>query len=165
MTKCWLIAAMSLLLAFPIEGLAEKPDSSTGRQPLLPKMKSGKGIYYPDPALRIGLEGTVVIGFDIAANGHATNIALISSDDKIFEQPSLELLKSTVFELPKDSDGQDIHEGRYRLGVVFCLPPSSLDDTFPVRVIPIVVSSTRIRGSPVRNPPAPDATGRCAKAQ
>lgn len=168
METSWLvscIAAMSIVLAFPIGSLADQPDSAAARQLPLPKVKSSKGIYYPAPALRVGLEGTVVIGFDIAANGRATNIALISSDDKVFEQPSMELLKSATFELPKGTDGQDIHEARYRLGLVFCLPPSSLDDTFTMRVIPIVVSSTRIRGSPVRNPPAPGATGWCAKVE
>jgi TonB family protein len=168
MARSWLlacIAAVSILLAVPIGGLADQPDSAAPKQPPLPKMKVSKGIYYPLTALRDGLEGTVVIGFDIAANGRASNIALISADAKVFEQPSLELLKSATFELPKGNDGQDIREARYRFGLVFCLPPSSLDDTFPMRALPIVVSSTRIPGSPVRNPPAADATGQCAKVK
>ena len=167
MVKSWLVRSVvgiAIILAFPIRGLADHSDSAAASQPPLPKMKSTKGLYYPDGAKRVGAEGKVIIGFDIAADGRATNIALISSDGKIFEQPSMELLKSATFELPKGNDGQDIHEARYRLGLVFCLPPSSLDDTFPMRVIPIVVSSTRLRGSPVQNPPASSATGQCASS-
>jgi outer membrane biosynthesis protein TonB len=116
------------MVRYSIRSLADPSDSATASQPPLPKVKSSKGVYYPDPAKRLGAE--VIIGFDIAANGRATIIALISSDDKIFEQPSMELLKSATFELPKGNDGQDIHEARYRLGLVFSLPPSAWMTSF-----------------------------------
>ena len=89
MAKAWAIgcvAGISIILAFPMGGLADQQDSAAARQPPLPKMKSSKGLYYPDAAKRVGAEGKVIIGFDIAANGRATDISLISSDDKIFEQ-------------------------------------------------------------------------------
>src|ERR1700733_9726193 len=133
MVKAWLVecvAAISIILAFPIGGLADEADSTAARQPPLPKMKIGAGIYYPDAAKRLGIEGKVIIGFDIATDGRATNVSLVSSDDTIFEKPAMDLLKSATFELPKGENGEVIHETRYRLGMVFCLPPSSLDDHF-----------------------------------
>lgn len=168
MTKPWLVtclAVISILMAFTSGVLADQPESEAARQSPLPKIKIDRGLAYPDAAKRLGAEGKVILGFDIAADGRATNISLVSSDDPIFEKPAMDLLKVATFELSKAENGELIHETRYRLGLVFCLPPSSLDDTFPMRVIPIVVSSTRIRGSPIRNPPARGAVGQCARVQ
>jgi TonB family protein len=166
MTNSWVltcIATILFFLAFPVGGLADQFDSAATKPPPLPKLKSvGKGVAYPDAAKRVGVEGKVIIGFDIAADGRAINISLVSSDDTVFEKPAMELLRSATFELPKRADGAIIHETRYRAGFVFCLPPSSLDDNFPMPVIPIVISSTRMRGSPIRNPPPAGATGQCA---
>jgi TonB family protein len=160
----WL-AAISILLFFSIAS-ADQPDATPPKELPFPKLKSLGGGYYPDAAKARGVEGKVIIGFDIAANGRATNIGVVYSDDRVFEKMSMDILKSAIFELPKDEDGQVIHESRYRLGFVYCLPPSSLDSTFPMRVLPpVVVSGSRIRGSPVRNPPAAGATGQCAEVQ
>jgi TonB family protein len=157
------LAAISILLLFSIAS-ADQPDATPPKELPFPKLKPGKPFFYPDAAKARGVEGKVIIGFDIDANGRATNISMVYSDDRVLEKGPMDFLKSAVFELPKGEDGHVIHESRYRLGFVYCLPPSSLDVTFPMRVLPpVVVSGSRIRGSPVRNPPAAGATGPCAK--
>jgi TonB family protein len=65
-------------------------------------------------AKRNGLEGKVLVAFDIVAGGRVANPAIIFSDERIFEKTAMEFMSG-------------------------------------------------VRGSPIRNPPAAGAIGRCAK--
>jgi hypothetical protein len=47
---------------------------------------------------------------------------------------------------------------RYHIGFVFCIPPSDLVETFGIAALPVTISTNRIPGSPIRNPPAAGAT-------
>jgi TonB family protein len=156
-------AASLVLIAYPVYGMADQSDAVTSEPSTLPKIKTSKGLYYPDRAKLLGQEGKVIVAFDIAENGQATNSSLVFSDNNLFVKPSMDFVASLSLELPKTESGTEIRQARYRIGFVFCLPPSSLDDTFAVPVIPVVVSGSRIPGAPVRNPPATGASGQCTK--
>lgn len=156
-------AASVLLIAYPLYGMADQSDAVTSQPSPLPKIKSGGALYYPDAAKVRGLEGQVIVAFDIDEKGRARNTALVFADSQLFVKPSMDYVASLSFELPKTENGTEIRQSRYRVGFVFCLPPSSLDDTFAVPVMPVIVSASRIRGAPVQNPPISGATGQCAK--
>jgi TonB family protein len=158
------VSSFILIAAGSLAGMAGESGTAPTPPPALPKIKASKALIYPDKALRLGLEGKVVIAFDIDAQGRAMNSSMVSSDDDLFVKSSLDFVAGLYFDLPKDEHGAEMRQARYRIGFVFCLPPSSLDDSFAVPVWPIIVSASRIRGSPVRNPPAKGATGQCAKA-
>ena len=145
--------------------LAAGPISANGVQATLPKFKSARNIYYPDKAKRLGLEGKVLIAFDITVDGLPTNGAVISSDDELFTKAATEYITNLRFEVPQGDTASGSSLGRYRIGFVFCLPPSALDDTFAVPAFPVVISGSRIPGSPIRHPPAPDASGQCARVR
>jgi TonB family protein len=143
--------------------MADPADAVTSQRSPLPKIKNSGGLYYPDVAKLRGMEGKVIVAFDIDGNGRAKNASLVFSDSQLFVKPSMDYVATLSFELPKTENGAEIRLPRYRVGFVFCLPPSSLDDSFAVPVMPVIVSGSRIRGAPVQNPPSSGATGQCAK--
>jgi TonB family protein len=142
-------------------GLAD--ESGSGPESMkLPKFKL-TNFDYPDSAKRLGLEGKVLIAFDISPQGRAVNASMISSDEDTLVKPALGMVLGLRFD-PTDLATGD-RPVRYRIGFVFCMPPSSLTEDFGVPAVPLVVSSSRMRGVPIHNLPAPGATGRCVKQQ
>jgi len=72
--------------------LADESQSAISDQQILPSLKSSKGIYYPDAAKRVGLEGKVLVAFDIVADGRVANLSIIFSDDSAFEKSAKEYM-------------------------------------------------------------------------
>jgi TonB family protein len=162
-------AAVYLALT-PIVGLphavADEVISAPQQQPALPPVKSSKPFYYPEKAKRIGLEGTVLIEFNIDAKGKPTNLSVLRADDPMLASATRELFAGTRFDVANDWAKSANYSWRYRIGIVFCIPPSGQVDTFAESTYPpMIISTNRIPGSPVRNPVSPGATGQCAKSR
>jgi TonB family protein len=146
-----LIATASI---YPLRAVADESQT-------LPPLKSSKGINYPEAAKRVGLEGKVLVAFDIVADGRVDNVSIILADDSAFERTAREYMSGLRFEVPSNWASSESRYHRYHIGFVFCIPPSSLVGTFGVAASPVTISTNRIPGSPIRNPPTDGATGPC----
>jgi TonB family protein len=156
---------IAIVLIHPQRGLADELLSTASEQQILPPVKSSKGIYYPDAAKRVGLEGKVLVAFDIVADGRVANLAIIFSDESAFENTAKEYMSGLRFEVPSNWASSASRYQRYHIGFVFCIPPSDLVGTFGIAASPVTISTTRIPGSPIRNPPTAGVTGLCASYQ
>jgi TonB family protein len=155
-----LLTAVAAL--YPMRGVADESPNATSEEQTLPPLKSSKDIYYPEAAKRAGLEGKVLVAFDIIADGHVANLSIISADEGVFENAAKQYISGLRFEVPGNWANSDRRYRRYHMGFVFCIPPSSLVAAFGVPASPVTISTNRIPGSPVRNPPIAGATGVCA---
>jgi len=147
---------------YPLRGSAEESVDPLPESPALPRVKNSKGIYYPERAKRDGLEGKVLVAFDIDAGGRVSHLAVLDSDDSVFEATAREYLTGLQFDVPSDWSKSAAHLIRYHIGFLFCIPPSSLDLTFGVPANPVIISTNRITGSPIRHPLVPGADAKCA---
>jgi TonB family protein len=155
--------AMMQVFGLP-HALANEPASMTQQQPAIPRTKSSKDFYYPDNAKRVGLEGTVLVEFNIDAKGKATGVTVIRADDPVFARAAKEFYSGLRFDVPRDWASSANISWRYRVGMVFCIPPSGQVDAFSETTYPpIIVTTNRIPGSPVRHPVEPGSSGSCAK--
>jgi TonB family protein len=156
---------IAIVLFYPLRGVADEPLSTAQEQEILPPIKSSKGLYYPDAAKRVGLEGKVLVAFDIAADGRVANLAIIFSDESAFENTAREYMSGLRFEVSSDWASSANRYQRYHIGFVFCIPPSDLDGTFGIAASTVTISTNRISGSAIRNPPVAGATGPCVSYQ
>lgn len=135
-----------------------KLDSSAWELPKLPRFKLGQDQdWFPEAARRDGLEGRVLVGFDITAQGSAKNISVIWSSTRLFESNAVGMLRTGRFSVPSDW----IESGgwrRWRLGFVFRLSPSCESDEFAIPVEKVLVTGSRIIGAPVHNYSGSSAT-------
>jgi TonB family protein len=155
------VLLIAIALIYPLRGVADESLSAASEKQTLPPFKSSKGIYYPETAKRVGLEGKVLVAFDIVADGRVANLSIIVSDDSAFEDTAKEYMSGLRFKVPSNWANSQSRYERYHIGFVFCIPPSSLVGTFGVAASPVTISTNRIPGSPIRNPPAAGATGPC----
>jgi TonB family protein len=146
-------------------GVADESPGAVSEKQILPPLKSSKDIYYPEPAKRVGLEGKVLVAFDIVTGGRVANVSVLFSDDRVFENTAKEYVSGLRFDVPGDWAKSQSHYERYHIGFVFCIPPSSLVESFGIAASPVTISTNRIADSPIRNPPAAGATGPCASYQ
>lgn len=155
---------IAITLSYSLRGLAEESQGAVPETEAqaLPPLKNSKAIHYPEAAKRVGLEGKVLVAFDIVADGRVANLSIISSDDRAFEKTAKEYMSGIRFEVPSNWATSDSRYQRYHIGFVFCIPPSSLVGTFGIAASPVTISTNRIPGSPILNPPAAGATGMCA---
>ena len=159
------VLLIAIVLIYPLRGFADEPLNTASEQQLLPPIKSSKGLYYPDAAKRVGLEGKVLVAFDIVADGRVANLAILFSDESAFENTAKEYMSGLRFEVPSNWASSASRYQRYHIGFVFCIPPSDLVGTFGIAASPVTISTSRIPGSPIRNPPTAGATGPCASYQ
>ena len=133
-------------------------DTSAWALPKLPPFKlEGVRDWFPEVARRDGLEGRVLVGFDIAAQGSAKNISVIWSSTRVFESNAVGMLRTARFSVPSDwmeSGGWR----RWRLGFVFRLSPSCESDEFAIPVEKVLVTGSRVIGAPVHNYSGSSAT-------
>ena len=111
----------------------------------------------------MGREGRVELEFNIAADGKATHVTVLLADDKALAPDARELLGAVSFDVPGDWQSSGLGAMRYRLGMVYCLPPSGQNEQFPEPVSTMIITAARIPGSPVRHPVQAGANGRCAQ--
>jgi TonB family protein len=155
------VLLIAIALIFSVRGFADESQSAALESQTLPPLKSSKSLYYPETAKRDGLEGKVLVAFDIVADGHAANLAILFSDDPSFENTARQYISGLRFEVPSNWANSEGRYARYHIGFVFCIPPSSVVGTFGVAASPVIVRTNRITGSPIRNPPVAGATGPC----
>ena len=67
-------------MIFPLVAMGEEPSGAVPERQTLPPFKNSKSFYYPDAAKREGLEGKVLVAFDIAAGGRVVNPVIIFRD-------------------------------------------------------------------------------------
>jgi TonB family protein len=129
------------------------PATSTQEAPPLPRIKSVGGIYYPDQAKRLNLEGSVLAEFSIDSQGKATGVKLIRADDPLFADVAMKGFSAGRFNVPADWTAAN-STVRYRVVMVFCLPPSNQTTTFTESPYdPIIVAGSRIGHLPLRTVP------------
>ena len=117
--------------------------------------------FYPPKARRLGLEGRVLLAFDIRANGKADNVIVVSSEDPTLDPAARALLGNLKFEV---ANGAAASEGRpYLFGVAFCLSPSSHPTTFDAGIEKITVAGSRVKGAPVNYPLQAGGEDECRK--
>ncbi|HWO40657.1 MAG TPA: energy transducer TonB [Candidatus Eisenbacteria bacterium] len=62
---------------------------------------------YPPMALRMGLEGDVVLRIEVDAEGNVTRAEVIKSDGAGFDEEALKAVKQSRFE-PAEQDGKKV---------------------------------------------------------
>jgi TonB family protein len=103
--------------------------------------------WYPLAAREASLEGRVLVGFDITADGHVRNISVIWSENGVFESSAVALLKSARFTLPADW-ASTATSRRWRLGFVYRLAPDTCQsDQFAIPVEKILITGSRLSGA------------------
>jgi TonB family protein len=118
-----LCLAILISLCMSYRTLADEvPAAESQSLPVLPKLKSlGKGIYYPDQAKRLEVQGRILLGFRINDRGRAKQISIESAEaSKLLSDSAVAILKELVFEQPAPAaSGSE----QYRMSVVFELEP------------------------------------------
>jgi hypothetical protein len=157
-----LAVALSMVAAAGLSAAAY--ESTPAARPRLPPAKRiDGGLYYHSEARRLGREGRVEFEFNIAGNGRANHVTVLLTDDHALAPDARELLEAIHFDVPADWQTSGLGAMRYRLGMVFCLPPSGQTEQFPEAVSTMIITAARIPGSPIRHPVPPGAYGRCAQ--
>jgi TonB family protein len=154
----FLLAAMQVL--FMPYAIAEDPASTTQAPRPLPQFKSIKPFYYPDKAKRLNLEGSVLAEFSIDASGRTRGVSLLRADDPLFAATAMQAFAGITYKLPAGWSPAD-SSVRFRMVMVFCLPPSNQTTTFAESPYdPLIVSGNRIGRPTVKTIP-----GTCKAAQ
>jgi len=140
-------------------------DSDLGG-PARPALKRAHPPQYPDKARLHGTEGRALVEFSIARDGHAQNVLLMFADDPQFARAAADYLSGAQFDVPASWSEGGREAQRYRLGFVFCLPPSSQPDTFIETADTILVETTPVRASRAagRHQPVAASSSRCMQS-
>jgi TonB family protein len=155
-------AAAVLVALLGITASVYGDDSAT--EPRLPRIEAtGSLDFYPPAALRDGIEGRVLIAFDITPAGRTTNVALVWGENAILNAMALRSVSNYQFAVPADWGSSGLQQ-RWRLGFVYCIPPSSQSDEFAVPNAAVVyVRGTRLAGTPVLHKPDSSVSSVCMK--
>ena len=65
--------------------------------------------YYPKDALDKGLEGWVLVEFDVKKNGRVSGVSVVESSDSLFEKPAIRSAKKNLY-LPAIKNGKYVKE-------------------------------------------------------
>jgi hypothetical protein len=123
---------------------ADAASTPTQEIPRLPHIKSLGNIYYPDKAKRLNLEGSVLAEFSIDATGKATDVKLVRADNPLFADMAMKGFSAGKYDVTADWTPADATV-RFRVIMVFCLPPSNQATTFTESPYdPIIVAGSRI---------------------
>ena len=130
--------------------------------PTLPQIRAWlSNDWYGDAARRAGLEGRVLLAFNITPDGRAKNPSVIWAEDTTLAANALEFLKSSRFKVPSHWGAEDRWR-RWRLGVVFRLCPSSGQSAeFAIPEETVYVTGSRMTGAPVRTAPSAERPDTC----
>ncbi|HEY2782380.1 MAG TPA: TonB family protein [Steroidobacteraceae bacterium] len=154
----FLLAAMQV--PFIPSATAEDPTPLIQPPPPLPKLKSVKPFSYPDKAKLRDLEGSVLAEFSIDASGRTRGVSLLRADNPLFAATAKQAFSGFTYELPAGWSQAD-SAVRFRMVMVFCLPPSNQTTTFAESPYePVIVSGSRIGRAGVKTIP-----GTCKAAQ
>lgn len=127
----------------------------------LPRLQWGS-IYYPEQALSRLAEGKVLVEFGVKSNGSVENITIVSSDDQTLARAVTGYLKKARFDM-SDPYTASLQGSPQRLGFVFCIPPSSLEDNFGLPWPAVFVRHNRFPHTQLAHPPTADSKGPCTE--
>jgi hypothetical protein len=119
----------------------------------LPPLKLDRAIdWYPDALARAGVEGKLLVGFNVTARGPIANLAVIDVADHCLADATLRLLKSAHFEESPGELRREFLRERHHFGLVLCIPPSAMDESYAVPAQSVVIKNCHFPG---RADPAP----------
>lgn len=121
------------------------PDWDAWKLPPLPHFGAPPGEdFYPPEAEILGVEGRVLLAFDITTEGKARNISILWSENKRLAAGAAHALSTVHFDVPADWAASGAWR-RWRLGFVFRLVPrSQVSSEFPIPVEVVTVTSSRV---------------------
>jgi TonB family protein len=111
--------------------------------------------WYPASARREGLEGRVLVGFDIGSDGRTNKVSVIWSergDGSVLAANTVRMVGTMRFKVPADWPSTGAWR-RWRLGVVYRLHPSGQPLDFAIPVENVVITGSRLPGAPVHSKP------------
>lgn len=160
-----LLALLVILTSATGALLADEPVAASDpfQLPKLPPMDfSQTWNPYPPRAATAGLEGRVLVAFDITSAGSAQRISILWTEDALLASSAEQMLSKAHFKVPADWQTSGAWR-RWRLGFIYCLPPSSQSDEFGVPVETVLITVSRLHGAPERHPPDPNSASPCMK--
>jgi TonB family protein len=99
-------------------------------RPLPKSHTSSQMSWYPARAVRLHLQGRVLVEFKIGATGQAIAARVLESDaDPLLQQQALKLLQSTTFDV-SDPQSNAADETPFRATYRFCLRPCAVLDPY-----------------------------------
>jgi len=99
--------AMSLAIAAPSFAASVKGTSPAGNEVNV-EIKKAPALKYPRRAERLGVEGYVVVGFDLSTKGELIDLRVIESEPRLmFDKSALKFVKGMKFSVPQE-DGKQI---------------------------------------------------------
>jgi TonB family protein len=138
-------------------------DDETGLElPKLPRSNfPNDQDWYPASARREGLEGRVLVGFDIGTDGRTKKVSVIwseSGDESVLAANTVRMVGTMRFKVPAEWASSGAWR-RWRLGVVYRLFPSGQALDFAIPVETVVITGSRLPGAPVRSKPGSAESG------
>ena len=96
-----------------------------------PQLIGGDDLVYPPEALRQGIEGQVVVRYDVTAKGNVTNAAVVgAAPPGVFEEAALRAVRSWRFR-PSAKRGRRISAPQRESAVTFRLGGDARYDDLP----------------------------------
>jgi TonB family protein len=158
-----LLPTLLIILASVSALSADEPvvESDPFQLPKLPKVDFSQNMaWYPDRARVAGLEGRALVAFDITPVGSARRISILWTEDALLASAAVQMLSKAHFKVPVDWQTSGALR-RWRLGFIYCLPPSSQSEEFGVPVETVLITGSRLPGAPQRHAPDPNVKSRC----
>jgi protein TonB len=114
------LLALCLAVASPSFAASVKGTSPTGNAVDVEITKTPK-LKYPRRAERLGVEGYVVVGFDLSDEGELVDLRVIESQPRLmFDKSALKFVEGMRFEVPEE-DGRQITTSDIKFRVQFQL--------------------------------------------
>lgn len=125
----------------------------------LPPMVLPAGDGYPEHAQRKGIEGRVMLEFDITPDGRADSVRTLL-DENGLAKDAVAYLKRIRFQTPGDwaATGALRH---WRQGFVYCLYPGDQPGDFDPGIPILTIRGSRLPGAPVVHHPGPRVSTPC----
>jgi TonB family protein len=120
--------------------------------------------WYGATAKRQGLEGRVLVAFNITTDGQAKDVSVIWTEDSVLGANTLQLMKAIRFKMPPDWGPADVWR-RWQVGFVYRLCPSGQPGEFAIPVEPIYITGSRLPGAPVRTMPVTKESDACTQSR
>jgi len=156
-------AVFLMMAAWWVAALSSDDGLSTNAK--LPRFVMPKGQdWYGATAKRQGLEGRVLVAFNITTEGQAKNVSVVWTEDSVLAANTLQLLKAVRFKVPPDWGTADIWR-RWQVGFVYRLCPSGQSGEFAIPVEPIYITGSRLPGAPVHTVPISRESDACAQSR
>jgi hypothetical protein len=139
----------------------ETPGSGTWALPAPHARTTTDAQIYPREAVSRGIEGRVLAAFDITTDGKTANVAILWTENPLLAEPTRQALLAYQFQVPPDW-AQTGARRRWRMGFVYCLPPSDQPGDFVLPVDISTIKAARPAALPVARHPDSHRSVLCA---